>query len=598
MKINTLNTVPLVLLFLISSACSKATTPKEEEVDPGITIDKTEIKWQNDSQIWNTFTDNTVYNWKNASYITEGWDLSLPPSARASENAFIDINSQTTQYFKNVKDITGIRLSQHFQSSWSTLEATENNYDFSSITNAIKNARANGFDGICLRFYANTYNVVGNFTTHNSAPKWIKTKYPDMYILTGTTDVDLGSRVDNYALWDPRFNALYDKLLDKFGETSIPNSDGLLGCYVCGISSSRGEEFYLPQSLIKEAETNGGLTRANFESTFKSRLDKWSEIFGNNVGKLMWVGDEANIYSTEANSINQYAINKGLGVRGGIIEVYLNKLYLPLCGTYINDNGYLSIDESNTLIANPNILYGDEAEEYYDDLAPRFGDIKMNGYRYFEAMLRLLQMRKNMVWIGGSKIDYELTTFVANELGKTVEDTPDVWAYLRQSKVYDTSTSSWHTKTVDCKNYERWLYQRDMPNGYMTVPAMPVPLDKQDWVCPPDYKFSYTARRTDIDSGNDKIAFAIDDRYINGAQKVAIKISYHDIGKVQWGIRYHTSNGELKEKYITTANSKNLRTATFIISDGVFNAQNLDSDFEIYSVNGNIAVSLVRVIKI
>ena len=90
---------------------------------------------------------------------------------------------------------------------------------------------------------------------------------------------------------------------------------------------------------------------------------------------------------------------------------------------------------------------------------------------------------EQMVWVGQS-------------LGRTVENTPDIWCALRESYVRNSGA---------VKNFERWLYQRDT-EGYETEPAIKVPHPIKMWMVKKDHYFDYVARKSR------RIGFAVDDR--------------------------------------------------------------------------------------
>jgi hypothetical protein len=147
------------------------------------------------------------------------------------------------------------------------------------------------------------------------------------------------------------------------------------------------------------------------------------------------------------------------------------------------------------------------------------------------------------------------------------------------------------------KNFERWLYQRDR-DGYRTVPAARVPHHESMYPSPPDQKYDFTARRTDLASGSDRIGFAVDDRFLSGGpHKVAVKVTYHDVSKGAWTLAYRTPDGE-STRTIQCQGTDKIRTATFFLSDAVFPAKDLDFDFEIRAAESDAVISFVRVVRL
>jgi hypothetical protein len=172
------------------------------------------------------------------------------------------------------------------------------------------------------------------------------------------------------------------------------------------------------------------------------------------------------------------------------------------------------------------------------------------------------------------------TAWVAQELGRTVEDTPDIWCYLN---------TSYLNKYPELKNFERWLYQRDTP-GYETTPAEPISDEPNGlWMTSAD--IDHMAKR------GENIGFAIDDRFI-GMQptKVAVKVSYLDQTAGTLTLNYQSPDGP-QQKSIALDQDGKLKTATFIIDDLVAPAQDFGYDLT-FSAPNEAVLSFVRIIKL
>ena len=115
-------------------------------------------------------------------------------------------------------------------------------------------------------------------------------------------------------------------------------------------------------------------------------------------------------------------------------------------------------------------------------------------------------------------------------------------------------------------------------------------------------KEAWIVRRTDQATGNPYMWFRIDPQYIDGSQtySVTISVKYFDIGTDTWSLRYDSTSGDKIAGTITKTNTKQLKVATFNISDGKF-AKRLASnqaDFVIDSKNdGNEWIHMVDVAK-
>jgi hypothetical protein len=198
-------------------------------------------------------------------------------------------------------------------------------------------------------------------------------------------------------------------------------------------------------------------------------------------------------------------------------------------------------------------------------------------------------LRRNFLWIESTMLDTDLTCYLSLSLGHNVETTADAWCYLRESwPMHDG-------KPLQVKNFERWLYQRDKP-GYEAKPAAKVYVPKEMQSYAEGYYFDYTARQTDIATGNKAIGFALDDRFLKGGpHRVAIKVTYIDQGQAKWALVYNEGKSV---REMTTWSHGNVRTVTWILNDTDFNAKGMDFDFEILALEGDAVIRFVRVIKL
>ena len=329
----------------------------------------------------------------------------------------------------------------------------------------------------------------------------------------------------------------------------------------------------------------------------KERLAAWAKAYHGVEYKLAWVGAGGGFggkreYDGLGDRLIAYAYKLGMGQRCGFVEVYLYHYNNPYLGQHLNGEGYLEVDETCPPIAEGR-AFGDENEEYSKEMQVRFGPLETFPHRYHESMLRALQMRRNFLWVSPASVDMDpaLTAYVSLELGRNVHNTPDVWCYLRESYVRVQG------RPHPVKNFERWLYQRDR-EGYRTVPVHKVAQHPHMWMSPKGYKFDYIARRTDRAAGQDRIGFAVDDRFLlGGPHRVAIKVTYWDDVSGAWRLVYHTPRNTASRTVETHGTGK-VRTATFFLNDAVFPAKGLDFDFEIQAVKGDVTISFVRVIKL
>ena len=221
-------------------------------------------------------------------------------------------------------------------------------------------------------------------------------------------------------------------------------------------------------------------------------------------------------------------------------------------------------------------------------------------YRYFTANLRILQMRCTYVLNNPFSLLPEQLTWVGQSLGKTIEDTPDVWCALRESYLSSNKYKSIYSDKmlpeikkngIPVKNFERWLYQRD-GKGTETTPTVKITQSIKMWMVQKGKYYDYIAR-----SGK-KIGFAVDDRWLgNKPRSVAIKVSYFDCAKSELKVNYQTQNGAVS-KAIPLTNTGKLKTATIFVKDFVAKAKDMNYDITVEGQKDNAVISFMRVIKI
>ena len=119
----------------------------------------------------------------------------------------------------------------------------------------------------------------------------------------------------------------------------------------------------------------------------------------------------------------------------------------------------------------------------------RFGPLASFTYRYFMSSMRLLQMRASYLLLGSAVVHPDISTYVGNEIGHTPSTGSDAFTLLCETTVKMMGGG-------EVKNFERWLFQRDVPAaGVITfpdakitqTPALPSPRtwmtrDKYDWI--------------------------------------------------------------------------------------------------------------------
>lgn len=517
--------------------------------------------------------------WANEDTISDGWDWSLPAFAEADSLAYFRYKNTPDLNF-SCKNLNSVYV------SWNELEPSRGQYNFQLLRDRIIE-NSEGYDGVVLRVLASVWNIdsypdPGGFVPQwladrDNAPRWMDQM--DIAKIQSHKAIDGKYIITNMDIMDPDYHSLYKEFIEALGESGIPEMEELKIVNVCYRSASAGEEYtaYNPDRNAVEALYSA----STVAQRTKERLKAWTDAFGDNTYKLMWVGHDEKAYI-------EYAGQLGMGSRNGFIEMYNSYVHMPQFGITINpETRYVEIDENNDFIRK-DVAFGDENEEYDSEL--RFGWKESFAYRYYISSFRMLQMRRNYVMHAGNTLTPELTWYVGMGLARKIEDTPDAFALLSE---FYLSSSANGGNAGPVKNIERWLYQRDLP-GYETTPALQVPTAKDLWYADNTKPYDYTARK------GKKMAFDIDDRlFPDGEQSMAIKISFYDGVAGSLKLVYENDLG-IQEDSIVTTGTDQVKTATFFITarmdTALLDADSLEHDFELHS-EAEVPVFFVRVIK-
>lgn len=526
----------------------------------------------------------TPQKWIDKDHVIKGWDWSFPNYVSPSKKSLvglqriIGLNKKfepiNLQFKSNSIGILWVK--------WRDIEPTEGNYNFQPIIDRIKQANSVGSD-IILRILCHSKSR-GNgpkAIEMGEAPLWLE-KYGINLLPKKTPKHNL-----NFDPSHPEFHKRYLKLINELSKTEI--SKMVKAAYVGYASHSFGDEGIGPYAE-KESKANDTVQHV------RERLDAWHHAFKGMEHKIFMGGPIA------------YGFQKGFGVRRGFVEMYMYNVPDENLGQYIDDNGYLLVDEKAPILKN-NAFNGEVNEEYEpawatEDRDFRFGkSTESYPYRYFTSTLRALQMRCTYIHTTGHLVP-KMLPFIAQELGRTIEDTPDVWALLRTSYIKSDFYKNNDYKNrvisaveqkegIETKNFERWLYQRDSP-GYETEPAIKVEHPIKMWMIQDDKRYDFIARK------GTKIGFNIDDRWEVQKQEkqLAIKITYFDNDSGKLILRYKTKKGILNKEQVLQ-NDGALKTVTFFINGLINNSAGNGYDFilENKDVHKTITVTMVRIIK-
>jgi len=529
--------------------------------------------------------------WRTKDDVVEGWDLSLPPGVGPVPRSGLIFAGREKRRFP------GNRL-LNVAAYWRDVEPEEGRFDFGPVLEKLRHP-PEGVTGYRFYFYGTVAYQMNRGRKRPVAPDWLaRLGMP----LVDMTSMEGRFQIFSYPIWDERFHSRYLRAVEALGKSGIPRLEGLRIVYVGAISKSWGEEMYVPRDVADWCEKHTGLTPERLERCLKERLDAWARAFRGVEHKLAWVGAGAGgvakpEYHDVGTRVIKHAYDLGMGQRCGFVENYLYQLHNPHLGQRVDDQGYLVVDESCPPIAEGR-AFGDENEEYGRSWTGRFGPLETHAYRYHESMLRTLQMRRNYLWMSSASVDMDpaLTAYASLALGRRVDDSPDAFCYLRESTVR-ASAAGKTGKTFPVRNFERWLLQRDR-DGCRTRPAVKAAQHEMMWMVPKGHKFDWIARRTDLAAGNGRIGFALDDRFLRGGpHRVAVKVTYHDVGRGRWSLVYARPGGAEGRRTVACRDTGKVFTATFHLADACFPGAGDAFDFTIEAQGEDATVSFVRVIN-
>lgn len=491
--------------------------------------------------------------WKATDHVVDGWDWSLPPTVKPAPNGLLAVYRTSTIAKPLNSDIQPLNLpvnpTLEIWVKWRDLEPTEGNYQFDLLRARIDEAKERGLS-VVLR-------MLSSATIF--APEWLS----NYEVPLREEKSKNKPKVTNYDISHPEFHKRYLALVKKLGESGIPQLETLKGAYVGYASPSYGDEGIGPHGVDPDTVPH-----------VVERLEAWAKAFDQERHKVFMGG------------ISQLGLNMGFGTRRGFVEMYLYHIPDAEIGQTVDKQGYLFVDDSVPLLKNK-AFHGEENEEYEESWATKQRDFRFGEntdsftYRYFISNLRTLQMQCNHVLMNPFSILPEQMVWVGQTLGRTVEDSPDIWCALRESQI---------RKVGPVKNVERWLYQRDS-EGFETTPVVKIEHPIKMWMVEPGHHYDHIARQ------GKQIGLAVDDRWCGGGPvDIALKVSYFDKGLGDVDVNVHTSSGAVSKQIKLTGSNK-LKTATFIIRNAVFPARKMDHDIIFKSTGDEAVLTFVRVIR-
>jgi hypothetical protein len=531
-----------------------------------------------------------------APSIATGEDWSLPSWVTANDySGFYNMDSSTP-----TTQIRGIGATL----SWNELNPDENDYNFDAIDDLLEAAATQNLK-VAIRIKSSQVEekiqgvVKGPFIAD-----WVLTKHSPAEFYTKGSSTS-SEYIKYAAFWNSGVQAEYKKFVEEFASHGYFSNPHFVGVYLHGVSSSRGEEFHIDGDHQDDAIA-AGLTSTNLVQTFQDRITWWSEAAGANAHKLAWVGAGDVGVTYDKVVLDQFALDHGLGLRGGFLEHYFNTPYsVPNVGLTYN-NGYVEVDWSHPIRSSLR-WYADEIEEcdeLFDNVECDASDNRYDEkFHYMSMLFRGAQLGMNYMWTRDQVLNEagDITGWYLKVAGKRPYETPDAVAWLRQAEVRFRETPGGSITQHTWKNLEHLLMQRDIGAGYNTV------VNSGDYINLPNNSMKvsgqsgeYTARRTNIGGGNNKMAFFLNEAFENSITGgTQVKVTYHDNNTTTWKLKASTAYGIYDAGTVTNTNSGSWKTATFTVPYPIQDGS-LPSDIDLMlEVTGSsdLKVRFVRVVK-
>lgn len=478
--------------------------------------------------------------------------------------------------------------------TWAQLNPAENSYDFSSFTDNLQMAEA---DGKCLVVRLKNHIVNRHTPWGNEGipfiPQWVLDKHSPAQFYTYGPDSS-GYFLKVAAPWNTGLTGEYTKFIAKLGEQDLISDTHLKGIYATGISTSAGEEMWLDETGTNNAVA-AGMTPDSFTSAYATRFEAWAAAAGEHVGKIVWVGaghitapDEDN-YITARVSLNNNAADLGLGIRSGGMEAY--------SAAFSWEWGLLYDSDSQKIYRNSDWGFRDYTR-YIGGEDESFSDLEAYDPWFQSSIWIEALVGAGFIWLPPQENNAlilrnkDVLEWFALRAGKSSATVPDAAIWLREGYFQ----LGYGCNTV--KNFEIDLYQVDEEGA---SPAFALLEDRSGLdlgIFPYDCTgkhYDYLARITDVANGNTTISFAIDDTFQESAGRFQIKVLYLDNSSASWRLVTQSNNSPV----IQNVDDDAMKTATFtLVPEDLQRANPGAIDFKIEVLGSeNLTVKFVRVIK-
>ncbi len=415
----------------------------------------------------------------------------------------------------------------HVTLQWKTLDVGPGRYDWGWLDRYLaQDARLGKADGVGLDPYD------GPCCGGSGVPPYVAQASPDVEITCGTEVIP--------RYWHPSYRAAYGRFIADFGRRF--DGDPRIAFVEVGVGMfGETQPARDEHDVCLEA---AGLTSAEWLDYARWAIDAYAAAFPRTPLVLEYAPRYK--YTCERRTLADYAVSRGVGLQhsglvpdgGGVTVIDDESRAAAGCGQYDPMGAW----EGQALL-------GWEGTEWGDHTGPAAtlwriynGLDKHPDFILLDAPQVTDPQRRGMI------------EFANQYAGRTIENTPGVWAALRETDC------DWFPQRG---NYEFWLHQvHDAPGG-RTVPLWRVDSSPQ----------GRYARRTDEAAGNPFMVFDVDNRYLFDVREkpVTVTVTYLDQGSDTWALDYDGRGGAVvSTASVTKTNTFRWLTASFVLADAAF----------------------------
>ncbi len=421
---------------------------------------------------------------------------------------------------------------------WMTVNPADGVYDWSE-TDAIVSQLELESPGMGFGFWP-------WYCSATYVPDWVTASHDIVYLSEG-----------GIAGWEGDFMTLVTPMIQALGARYASHPRFVYAEIRTPYDWRNGEHYH--QNQLSEIIAAG----RDFTDWYKAFIDTWANAFSPNQQKLATVL-AGGPWHPDTEEIIAHNYQAGCGQRDGMPsqETISNAVY----GHVVDADGYLSVDANHPPVQDHTIFYGSENTEFDPD-STTWGDPEHTWIRMQFAVFWNLVTRRNWLALTRKLRTVEpyqsFLEWTMLELGQTVATTWDAWSWTRQGTWNNLGT---------IKNYERWLYQRDLPPDGETVATLHLGYDTYGSYNTTDV---WEARRTDLASGMNRFYFDVSsDLMTGGPQHVYLLVTYLDETTTTWQIDYSGGPGiHFSTPAVTHQDSGEWKTVTFEVPD-----MHLDAD--------------------